>query len=231
MLAAIALCMGTSILLKMHLKSRKAGKSFAFPWKAAITLVPLAWLLAVTMSAGVQKIFHSDPRIGFIAQARLLSGKVESLKTAVLMEPPKPGLETSPLISSKALRDTQVQRFNALLDAAVAGTFLILVGTIAVMSLHAWWKILSGATSAALRESPAHWLPAYVVKEPGSVMTAASVLALGIALAREWSGEDRLERSLALTSRNCCETEHSASAGKAYEAAITRQFTGIRRCC
>ena len=83
MLAAIALCLGTTIILKMQLQpaggvARRPESSR--PWNsplrnarralALITLIPLVWLVAVTFTAGVQKIWHPDPRIGFLAQAR-----------------------------------------------------------------------------------------------------------------------------------------------------------------
>src|SRR6202011_3289079 len=54
MLAGIALLLCTSVLMKM--------KRERYVW---VTLVPTAWLLATTLAAGLQKIFHSDPRIGF----------------------------------------------------------------------------------------------------------------------------------------------------------------------
>src|SRR6266403_197218 len=77
LLAAIALCLGTTIILKMSLQP---GARTGGPRLALITLVPLAWLLAVTMTAGVQKILHSDPRIGFLAQAGVLSEQQPSLE-------------------------------------------------------------------------------------------------------------------------------------------------------
>jgi len=58
MLAAIALTACTVVLFKM--------KRERFAW---VTLVPLAWLLVCTLTAGWQKIFHADPRIGFLAHA------------------------------------------------------------------------------------------------------------------------------------------------------------------
>ena len=77
MLAAIGLCLGTTIILKMTLqpesKGEGRGSRAGKPALALITLVPLVWLLAVTMTAGVQKIGHPDPRIGFLAQAKVLS--------------------------------------------------------------------------------------------------------------------------------------------------------------
>ena len=88
LLAAIALCLATTILLKMALQ-RSAGVSPAQSGKgnspvartgetpvlrspaiALVTLIPLVWLLAATMTAGVQKIWHPDPRIGFLAAGR-----------------------------------------------------------------------------------------------------------------------------------------------------------------
>jgi carbon starvation protein len=58
MLAAIALTLCTVVLFKM--------KKERFAW---VTLLPLTWLLICTLTAGWQKIFHADPRIGFLAHA------------------------------------------------------------------------------------------------------------------------------------------------------------------
>jgi carbon starvation protein len=62
MLAAIALTLCTVVLFKM--------KKERFAW---VTLLPLAWLLICTLTAGWQKIFHADPRIGFLAHANRYS--------------------------------------------------------------------------------------------------------------------------------------------------------------
>jgi carbon starvation protein len=62
MLAAIALTACTVVLFKM--------KRERFAW---VTLAPLAWLLVCTLTAGWQKIFHADPRIGFLAHAERYS--------------------------------------------------------------------------------------------------------------------------------------------------------------
>jgi carbon starvation protein len=58
LLAATALLIATTIFVR-------TGRA-RYAW---VTLVPLSFLLAVTMTAGLQKIFHPDPRIGFLAQA------------------------------------------------------------------------------------------------------------------------------------------------------------------
>jgi carbon starvation protein len=62
LLAAIALSVATTIILKMH--------GARHMW---ITCAPLAWLVVVTFSAGWQKIFSPLPRVGFLAQADQLA--------------------------------------------------------------------------------------------------------------------------------------------------------------
>jgi carbon starvation protein len=74
LLATVALCVATTILIKMH-RTRYA----------AVTLAPLIWLVAVTFTASWQKIFDPGPRIGFLAQARALAAGPATSATARLI--------------------------------------------------------------------------------------------------------------------------------------------------
>src|SRR5439155_6923375 len=67
LLATVALCVGTTIIIKM-------GKARFTP----ITVVPLAWLTIVTMSAGMQKVMSADPKLGFLAHAGVLGDAIRS---------------------------------------------------------------------------------------------------------------------------------------------------------
>ncbi|HVT74457.1 MAG TPA: carbon starvation CstA family protein [Lacunisphaera sp.] len=124
LLAVIALALGTTVLLKM-------GRA-RYLW---VTLVPLAWLLAVTMSAGLLLIFSPNPRIGFLAQA---DGLAAQLATA------------APAAAGPLGR----QVFNAHMNAAVTGIFLVLVVLVVGACARVWFQLLAGRRTADLREEP-----------------------------------------------------------------------------
>jgi carbon starvation protein len=67
LLAAVALCVATTIVIK--------SKRARYAW---VTLAPLAWLVAVTFTASWQKMFSPNPRIGFLAHANLLAAEAPS---------------------------------------------------------------------------------------------------------------------------------------------------------
>jgi carbon starvation protein len=129
LLAAVALCVGTTIIIKM-------GKArYAF-----VTLVPLAWITVVTMSAGTYKLFSSQPKLGFLAHARALQ---EALRSGAL----PPGV--------KSVGDLRRMIANDYLDAAVAAFFLGSVLVVIVTSAHEWWAVLRGGKTIRSTEVPA----------------------------------------------------------------------------
>jgi carbon starvation protein len=126
LLATIALCVCTTILIKM-------GKG-RYAW---VTLAPLCWLVSVTMTASWQKIWHSNPRISFLAHARLLTEQL-----AAGSVPAAKIVETERLI------------FNDRLDAAVTAVFAALVVVILVESARNWWLYSVGRKQPVLSEAP-----------------------------------------------------------------------------
>jgi carbon starvation protein len=125
LLAVIAFCLGTTVLIKM-------GRHRHI-W---VTLLPLLWLLSVTMTAGLMKIFSADPRLGFLSMARVLETKIAAGGTEA------------------AVASLKHQAFNQYMNTAVTGLFLVLVALVVVSSVHAWWQLLTGRRSADLREEP-----------------------------------------------------------------------------
>ncbi|MGA8617866.1 MAG: carbon starvation CstA family protein [Candidatus Sulfotelmatobacter sp.] len=118
LLATVALCVATTIIIKMHRAKY-----------AAVTLVPLAWLVAVTFTASWHKMFDPNPRVGFLAQAQALAAGPATGATARLI-------------------------FNNRLDAAVTGVLVMMVTLVLVESARQWMGILSGAKEARVKESP-----------------------------------------------------------------------------
>jgi len=96
-------------------------------------MAPLAWLLAVTMTAGWMKIFGAAP-VGFLALARGLEAKVAAGGTVA------------------ELQVWHAQITNNYIDAAVTGAFLVLVLIVVVANARVWWQLLAGRRETVLRE-------------------------------------------------------------------------------
>ncbi|HEX6105820.1 MAG TPA: carbon starvation CstA family protein [Gemmatimonadales bacterium] len=123
LLAAVALCVGTTILIK-------AGKA-RYAW---ITLLPLAWVLVVTLTAGWQKVFADDPRLGFLAHAAVTAEQI----AAGAMDPER---------GARLI-------FNDRLDAAVAVVFMVVTLLVVLASAREWVLVLTRRKPAVVKESP-----------------------------------------------------------------------------
>ena len=134
LLAAVALCVGTTVIIKM-------GKA-RYAW---VTMLPLAWLAAVTLTAGWQKIFSPDPRLGFLSHANVLAGQ----------------LAAGILPAGASSRAAAVRMmFNDRLDAAVAAFFLVAVLVILADSAREWILVMRGRKPARSTEVPFQPRPA-----------------------------------------------------------------------
>ena len=128
LLATVALCVGTTVIVKM-------GKAkYAF-----VTIIPLVWLVIVTSTAGLLKIFSSDPKLGFLSHARLIEGQIAA--------------GTLPA-NITSLGAAQRMIFNDRLDAAVAAFFLVSVVVILTASIIEWVKVMNGSKVAVSSETP-----------------------------------------------------------------------------
>jgi len=126
LLAAVALVVATTILLKM-------GR-LKWIW---VTLLPMAWLVVITMTASYQKIFSPNARIGFLSQANALAAQIASGK----------------IIAAK-IADTQRNIFNLRLDAAVTAVLAVMILVLLVEALVQWYAILSRSKAPVMQETP-----------------------------------------------------------------------------
>jgi carbon starvation protein len=128
LLATVALCVGTTVIIKMGIAR------FAF-----VTLLPMTWLSIVTMTAGSQKLFSADPKLGFLAHASMVRNAIESgtLPAAI-----------------KTVADARRMLFNDYLDAAVAAFFMISVVVIVADSVREWLAVVRGRKTVVSSEVP-----------------------------------------------------------------------------
>ena len=237
LLAAIALCLATTVILKMQLsKQENADPSIAstlraHPVFALITFIPLVWLLTVTITAGIQKIASEDPRVGFLTFAKSLEEKTPGLEQAVVAARAS-GVEATIDAAEKALRNNKGLIFNQYLDAVVAGAFLVLVALVFTICLWEWSRLLARRRASDLKESPTVLLPEYAVLEgQGRPLGAMGAATLGFALLKELSGEAETERLAKQEAAAICCHEHQRSADQVYLASLDARYKSIRRCC
>lgn len=101
MLAGMALMLATVILFRMQKKQ--------FAW---ITIIPAVWILVVTLTAGWQKLFSSDPKIGFLSHAQKFS---DAIAQGQILAP------------TKTMEQMEKVVFNDYVDAVMAGIFITVV--------------------------------------------------------------------------------------------------------
>jgi carbon starvation protein len=220
LLAAIALCLATTILLKIQLKR---NRSLALTF---VTLVPLAWLLAVTMSASVIKIWDPNPKIGFLAAAQAAEAKLPALAQAATAST----LEAKPA-AEKALKTARTLLFNNRVDAAVTGAFLALVAAMVILSMTEWLRLIARAKAPVLSETEPVWLPAEVASGANPA-AAFSAVALGLTLVKELSGQADVDRAIARAEVcDCVEARTPRGRQNVFLTTLDERYRTPRRCC
>ena len=126
LLAAVALVVATTILLKM-------GR-LKWIW---VTLAPMAWLITITMTASWQKIFSGNARIGFLSGANALAAQLAGGKVP-------------------AAKIVEIQRtiFNLRLDAVVTAVLAMMILVLVFEAIMRWTAILTRRSEAVLHETP-----------------------------------------------------------------------------
>ena len=136
LLAAVALVVATTILLKM-------GRT-KWIW---VTMAPMVWIVIITMTASYQKIFDPNPRIGFLSYVNVLTAQLAAGK-----------------IPAAKIAETQHVIFNQRLDAAVTAVLAGMVAVLIIEALIQWYALLSRRTQPTLHESPyvaTQWTPEF----------------------------------------------------------------------
>jgi carbon starvation protein len=128
LLAAVALCVGTTVLIK-------SGKA-RYAW---VTLMPLAWLGTVTLTAGFQKVFSADPKLGFLSHANMIENALAQ------------GTLPTGIATLEAARRVL---FNDRLNAVVASIFMTVVLLVIVSSVREWVLVLARRRPQVVNEAP-----------------------------------------------------------------------------
>jgi carbon starvation protein len=128
LLAAVALAIGTTLLIK-------AGK-LRWAW---VTAVPLAWDAAVTLTASWQKVFSDNPKLGFFSQADKFQTALDQGKVL----PP-----------AKSVDDMHSVVTNSTVDGVLAALFAVLIVIVIADSARVWVKAIRAGRPLPTTETP-----------------------------------------------------------------------------
>ncbi|MVT92990.1 carbon starvation protein A [Acinetobacter baumannii] len=140
MLASMALILGTVILFKM--------KKEKYVW---VTIIPTIFLFITCMTAGWQKIFHENPKIGFLAQANRFS---DAIARGEILKP------------AKTLEEMQTIVMSNQINAALCGFFMIVAIVMVIAAIGIVRRALASPTPTA-HEAPAVYADPKVVTSRG----------------------------------------------------------------
>ena len=130
MLAAMALTLGTVILFKM--------KKEKYVW---VTILPTVFLVVTSMIAGWQKIFHTNPKIGFLAQANKFS---DAIARGEVLKP------------AKSLAEMQTIVLSNQINAALCAFFMVVLVVMIFASIGAVRRALA-SNKPTVNEAPAEY--------------------------------------------------------------------------
>jgi carbon starvation protein len=144
LLAAVALTVATTILIK----------SGRLKW-AWVTGVPLAWDAVVTLTASYQKVFSDDPKLGFFAQRDKFQDAVDK------------GQVVAP---AKNLDDMHQVVTNSTVDGILAALFAVMIIVVILDASRIWFRVIVGRVTLPTTESP--FVPSKLFAPAGLIPTA-----------------------------------------------------------
>lgn len=228
LLASIALCLATTILIKTAVERAGAGAR-KFPAICLVTLLPLMWLLAVTLSAGLLKVV--SPKLSFFAAAAAAEAKLPAFEAKVATSLAASDTAAA-VLAQKAAHNTRTLVFNNRVDGVVTTIFIALVAAIVLLCLREWWLLLTRRKAADSSETPPVWLDPALDAGGLRPATALGAAALAFAMLKEISGEAAIEREQQAAQQcNCEEAQTYRGRQNAFLSATNRRFDGVRRCC
>jgi carbon starvation protein len=133
LLAAVALTVGTTILIKM-------GK-LRYAW---VTALPLAWDAAVTLTASWQKIFSPDPAIGFFAQRAAAAESIEAGKLS----------DTLKALKAESIQDAHQILINTTVDGVLSILFAVMIIIVIADAARVWYGLIWGGKQSEMSEAP-----------------------------------------------------------------------------
>jgi carbon starvation protein len=153
LLAAVALTVCTTLLIK-------SGRA-KYAW---VTGIPLAWDVAVTLTASWQKVFSPNPTLGFFAQRERYAAALERGEV---------------LAPARSIEDMQTVVTNSTVQGTLSALFAILIIIVIANALVVWYRALTSGTPLPSTEAPS--VPSKIVAPSGLIATAEERRALATA--------------------------------------------------